>query len=208
MAITLDFTGFYYEKKIELSELDPNPTVKTVTEFAVKKIGDTGGKLILAEFSPAGFLSSAYVEHRSNPATRQKDMAGNPAPAAALPAGIYGFDDSFASINRVQGVQIGFSLSWQYYIFRDGKLISGPSSTSTDRVIVPASQSATATPLEGNEIIRWRLVAIGGLRELIEAQMAELTPSQKSTLMSRVLTEKLTVRETLKAAIAARELPE
>lgn len=111
-------------------------------------------------------------------------------------------------LGRVQGVQIGFSLSWQYYIFRDGKLISGPSSTSTDRVIVPASQSATATPLEGNEIIRWRLVAIGGLRELIEAQIAELTPSQKSTLMSRVLTEKLTVRETLKAAIAARELPE
>jgi hypothetical protein len=52
------------------------------------------------------------------------------------------------------------------------------------------------------------LVAIGGLRELIEAQLAELTPSQKSTLMSRVFTEKLTVRETLKAAIAARELPE
>ena len=62
--------------------------------------------------------------------------------------------------------------------------------------------------MEGNEIIRWRLVAIGGLRELIEAQLAELTPSQKSTLMSRVFTEKLTVRETLKAAIAARELPE
>jgi hypothetical protein len=208
MAITLDFTGFYYQKKIELSELDPNPTVKTVTKFAVEKQGDTGGKLILAEFSPAGFLSSAYVEHRSNPATRQKDTAGNPAPAAALPVGIYGFDDTFASVNRVQGVQIGFSLSWQYYIFREGKLISGPSATSTDRVIVPASQSDTATPLEGNEIIRWRLVAIGGLRELIEAQLAELTPSQKSTLMSRVFTEKLTVRETLKAAIAARELPE
>lgn len=208
MAITLDFTGFFYEKKIELSELGPNPTVKTVTQFAVGKTGDTGGKLIFAEFSPLGFLSSAYVEHRSNPATRQKDLAGNPVPGAALPSGIYGFDDSFASVNRIQGVQIGFSLAWQYYIFRDGKLISGPSSTSTDRVVVPASQSDTSTPLEGNEIIRWRLVAIGGLRELIDAQMANLTPSQKTMLMSRALTEKLTVRETVKAAMAAKELPE
>jgi hypothetical protein len=206
MAITLDFTGLFYEKDIQLSDLGTNPTVKTVTEFAVGKSGNTGGTLIFAKFTPQGFLSSAYVEHRANPATRQKDIAGNPSPAAALPTGIYGFDDTL-STNRIQGVQISFTLAWQYYIFRDGKLISGPSATSTDRVIVPASQSASATPLEGNEIVRWRLVAIGGLRELIEAQMAELTPSQKTMLMSRVLTENLTVRETAKAAMAAKELP-
>lgn len=207
MAITLDFTGLFYEKKVDLSDLAANPTVKTVTDFAVGKTGDTGGKLIFAQFTPRGFLSSAYVEHRANPKTRQKDVDGNPAPAAALPTGVYGFDDAL-STNRIQGVQVSFSLAWQYYILRDGKLISGPSATSTNRVIVPAAQSASATPLEGNDIVRWRLVAIGGLRELIEAQMAELTSSQKTTLMSRVLTENLTVRETAIVAMAAKEIPQ
>ena len=199
MAITLDFTGLFYEKDINLDDLGANPTVKSLTEFAVGKTGNTGGTLIYANFTPRGFLSSAYVEHRANPATRQKDGAGNPAPAAALPTGIYGFDDTL-STNQIEGVQVSFTLAWQYYIFRAGALVSGASAGSTDRVIVPASQSGAATPLEANDIVRWRLVAIGGLQELIETQMADLAASQRTRLMSRVLTEKLTVRETLRAA--------
>jgi hypothetical protein len=52
------------------------------------------------------------------------------------------------------------------------------------------------------------LVAIGGLQELIEIQMTELNPSQRTTLMSRVLKENLTVRETAKAVRDAVERPE
>lgn len=199
MAITLDFTGLFYEVDIKLSDLGASPTVEQLTMFARGKPGTAGGTLIYASFSPRGFLSSAYVEHRSSPTTRQKDVAGNPSPRGALPTGIYGFDDTL-STNRIQGVQVSFSLAWQYYVFRDGKLISGPSATSTDRVIVPASQSATATPLEDNDIVRWRLVAIGGLRELVESEMAELTPSQRAALMGLVVTEKLTVRDTARVA--------
>jgi hypothetical protein len=199
MAITLDFTGLFYEKQFDITELGPSPSVQSLTSLAVGKVGDTGGKLIFAEFNSGGFLSSAYVEHNSNPATRQKDIAGNPAPRAALPIGIYGFNDSLNN-NRIKGVEISFTLSWQYYIFRDGKLISGASANSTDRVIVPATQSASATPLEANDIVRWRLVAIGGLQELIDQKMSEMTPSTRGRLMSRILTERLTVKEIAKAA--------
>jgi hypothetical protein len=207
MAIILDFTGLFYQISINLDDLGPNPTVKDVTEFAVGKPGDTGGMLIRAKFSPEGYLSSALVEHASNPLTRQKDIAGNLKPVEALPTGIYGFTDTL-STNRIPGVEISFTLSWQYYIFRDGKLISGTSATSPYRTIVPASLSATATPLEPNDIVRWKLVAIGGLQELIEIQMTELNPSQRTTLMSRVLKENLTVRETAKAVRDAVERPE
>jgi hypothetical protein len=201
MAITLDFTGLFYEKKFDISELGPSPSVKSLTSFAVGKIGDTGGKLIFAEFNTQGFLSSAYVEHGSNPTTRQKDVAGSPAPKADLPAGIYGFNDTLRT-NRIPGVDVSFTLAWQYYIFRDGALISGVSATSTDRVIVPAAQSASATPLEANDIVRWRLVAIGGLQELIEGKMAEMSPAMRARLMSRILTENLTIKEIARAASA------
>jgi hypothetical protein len=199
MAITLDFTGLFYELKVDVAELDsfqsPQPrTVKKLTEFAVNKLGDTGGTLIYAKFSPGGFLSAAYVEHRSNPRTRQKDPAGNPSPSMALPTGIYGFDDAVRT-NRVTGVQISFSLSWQYYIFRGRELISGVSATSTDRKIIPAEISNSATPLEDNDIVRWKLVAIGGLQELVETGFASMSAERRLAFMARAATEGLTVRD-------------
>lgn len=207
MAITLDFTGLFYELKVNVADLDGflpgNPrTVKKLTEFAVNRVGDTGGTLIHAKFSEKGFLSAAYVEHRSNPRTRQKDSAGNPAPARALPTGIYGFDDTLRT-NKVAGVQISFSLGWQYYIFRGRELISGVSATSTDRTIVPAEKSDSATPLEDNDIVRWKLVAIGGLHELVETGFAAMSAERRLAFMARAAMEGLTVRD-----VASRPLDE
>ena len=199
MAITLDFTGLFYEIKVDVAALDSfqpaQPrTVKKLTEFAVGKLGTTGGTLIYAKFSEGGFLSAAYVEHRSNPRTRQKDSAGAPAPSRALPIGIYGFDDAIRT-NRVTGVQISFSLSWQYYIFRGRELISGVSATSTDRTIVPAEKSISVTPLDDGDIVRWKLVAIGGLNELVETGFASMSAQRRLAFMAQAAAEGLTVRD-------------
>ena len=204
MAVTLDFTGLYYELDVPFDQLGTSPSVRALTEFAVGKQGQTGGKLIFAEFSSKGFLSAAYVEHRATPQSRQKDSSGNPSPSLPLPTGIYGFDDEFRT-NVVEGVQISFSLAWQYYIFRAGQLINGSSGTSTERTIVSATDSGGVTPLEDGDIVRWRLVAIGGLPGLLSFQMAQLGSEQKMDVMSSILTEKLTVRESVRAAAAALE---
>jgi hypothetical protein len=194
--ITLDFTGLFYEIDIPLKDLPKDPTVKDVTLAAVGKNTTHGGNLFYATFDNQGFLSSAFVIHADSPKSRQKNTAGNPKPAdGLLPVGIYGYDDTYEN-NNVPGIQVSFSLAWQYYIFRDGKLISGKTSTSTDRVIVPASESniKPETKLQDGDIVRWKLVAIGGLYELIESKMAKLSPEKKDEFMARVLEEKMTVR--------------
>lgn len=198
-TVTLDFTGLYFETEVDLEAIGENPSVKAITKAALGKSGTTGGKLIHVEFSQRGFLSSAYVEHRSNPVTRQVDEAGMPSPRSALPTGIYGYND-VAPANRVEGVQVSFALNWQYYIFRNRELVNGQSAGSNVRTIVPASNSASETELQSGDIVRWRLVAIGGLPELLETEMASLTDSQKSRVMAEVVTNQMALREALRLA--------
>jgi len=204
-AITLDFTGFFYEIKLDFDSLSPNPTVEDVTTKAIGMTGTYGGTLVKAIFSNRGFLSEVQVDHSSNPVTRQKDTAGSPKPSQPLPAGIYGFkDDPEGKTNRIAGLGVPFLIAFQYYIFRNDKLISGATGRSTQRTIVPARQSNTATQLEPNDIVRWKLVAIGGLPLLADNIYSGMPEDRRNRLKAEASANNMTLRELISGALDAK----
>lgn len=215
--ITLDFTGLYFSTKVEVPDKDlPTTTVKTITEAAEGSTGETGGRLTMVRFSTVpdfeGFLSAAVVEHTSPPRSRQVDEAHKPQPDLELPAGMYGYVDQFVDrsgqvgFTRVPGIEISFALQWQYYVFDSSgtKLKSGPKAKSGNqfdplkRTIVSSAESTKEVILEPNDIIRWRLIAIGGLVEAFERKRAALPEEQRLALESMIRSRRLTPRDALR----------
>lgn len=189
--VLLDITGFYYQIPVKLSDLEAPPTVEAITAAAVDKFGMTGGKLTKATFSepltfpdgtPAssgGFLSLAEVEHLDmHPHSRQHDLDGNEKPpAGSLEKGVYAYDDTASLLKFIAGDgNVSFFAAWQYYIFRGQQLITGNEDGDdlTKRIIVPARRSAIDTPVQAGDVIRWRLVLIGGLQAFIREQIKRL----------------------------------
>ena len=189
-TVTLDFTGLYYSVDIDF-DVEDDPTVEEITQKAVGEMGKTGGELIMAKFSDRGFLSEVMVNFYRSPQSRQT-LDGNPFPGV-LPAGVYGFKDDTA--NPVPGVDVSFSLGWQYYIFRNNKLISIERSGRDTRAIVPSGESNTEFQLENKDLIRWRLIAIGGLADAVFNAKAEMSPHERKQFELEAKRENRTTRE-------------
>lgn len=211
MAITLDFTGLYYEIDFLPADLPKGlgSSVREVTEFAKNKYGKNRGKLTEVVFSDDpdpkrdGYLTTAVVEFdTAPPETRQKFPNGHPSPSRPLPLGRYGYTDN-GVCNRVPGVPGGvdFAIAWQYYILRNGTdLVSGPTPSQiadgevTERTIVPAEQSAGPTPLRDGDVIRWRLVAIGALPNLADEMLRQMPQERAATVIAGAYTNNLGIR--------------
>ncbi|MEM1063487.1 MAG: hypothetical protein AAGJ97_14275, partial [Planctomycetota bacterium] len=132
---TLDITGFYYSLKIDVDDLQEPATVETVTKAAVGKQGDTGGVLVTADFVTGkrpGFLTTLTVDHRGGtPSSRQERPGGNNVkfpPDGTLPSKFYTYSDAGISCRQTDPLRASLSFVWQYYVFREGKLITASGS--------------------------------------------------------------------------------
>lgn len=228
--VLLDFTGFYFQLPIKLSEVEGEPTVKSVTEAAKGKFGSKGGQLTEVVFSdpveseadphglPGGFLSKATVDHSAmTPHSRQIDLKRREKPPAGeLESGVYSYDDGAALLRFIAGDgDVSFFPAWQYYLFRGDELLSAEVDGDdkqdrhdlTRRVIVPANRSAEFTPIEPGDVIRWRLVMIGGLETFLRKIIASMS-EREPRMMQRVVTANTSALEFLSLSVPEEDAEE
>ncbi|MEM9368325.1 MAG: hypothetical protein AAGD07_20210 [Planctomycetota bacterium] len=181
--VTVDIAGFYYSTEFD-NDAIANPTVQQATEGVVNQVGANGrGKLLKAEFNSGGFLNEIAVVFTPDnpPLSRQLKSDGTSRSPEGLPPGLYRYrDEPGKNANSCDGLSNSLTLAWQYYVFRQVALEGGGTAralvnggTGTERRIVAAGQFE----LQDNDLLRWRLIAIGGI--------IEATP--ESALMSNMI---------------------
>lgn len=156
MTIKIDITGFYYRTEIVA---DGIVTVEDAMRRAAAKPSPDGGKLEISS-DLNGFVNKITVEYppTSRPKSGQTD---NP-----RPVGTYSYDDNpLKGGNVISGNgDIDGQLAWQYYVRRAGVTLNA------DRKIIPFNESDTGAigPLQDGDVVTWRLIAIFGLRGMMQ----------------------------------------
>lgn len=196
--ITVDITGFFFSTEFD-DDAVPSPTVQQATEGVVGQAGTNGrGELIKAEFNPAGFLNEiAIVFTQDNPPlSRQLKADGAGRSPQRLPPGLYRYrDEPGKNANSCDSLSNSLTLAWQYYVFREVALEGGGTAralvnggTGTERRIVAAGQFE----LQDGDLLRWRLVAIGGIIEAtpessLMGNMTDIVTNRRGALSTAAL---------------------
>jgi len=198
--ITIDLTGFYFSYKAKVSDILVNAnkvdldtvTVEDVLLAAKGKTGKNGGVLTTVDFSTNSktqkrTLARIEVDFNANnpPRSRQLLPDGSEFPTG-LSAGKYAFDDRKNNQIAVQDTDILFSLAFQYYVFdHKGQLKSGSNRPDDlDRVVYGAGDSTNEFKFEGGELVRYRLVGIGGLENGVINRQKQMDPAQRNQFVA------------------------
>lgn len=178
MAIFVDITGFYYGKKISAEGV---LTVQDAMRVAAESPSPEGGLLTVSS-DLNGFVSKITVVYPPDGTPKSRQDGGS------RPVGTYSYDDSpLNGGNVVPGSgNIEGQLAWQYYVRRGGITLNA------DREIIPFNRSDEGVigSLQDGDVVIWRLVAIFGLRKMMQENIETLeslvvdgaVPSMKSAL--------------------------
>lgn len=180
MAIRLDITGFYYEEDVPFDA--GLTTVLDVMVRAAENPSSLNGGRLSYGLDSKGFVSEIQVRYdaASTPRSRQ-DKSPNDSPfGLERPRGTYRYaDDVLSPRNRVevQGAVPGL-LTWQYYVTdAQGR------PKNNDREITPVVKPLPLALADGDRIT-WRLVAIFGLNQFIDAARQQVVMESKGQPLS------------------------
>ncbi|MBM3956140.1 MAG: hypothetical protein FJ309_16285 [Planctomycetes bacterium] len=185
--IHLDITGFFYRYDADAAGIK---TVFDLMQAAAGKTSGNGGVLSFDAEPGSDFCQTITVDYGagSTPMSRQNGMA--------RPKGRYTYtDDVVTQANRitVPGGVTGVHV-WQYYITDEkGKLKSGADAAGNRKIVGfrVSDQPPYGAKLVDGDTVTWRLVAIFGVADAIDANRELLAKKSMGKPLS------------LKAAMAA-----
>ncbi|MEM1039019.1 MAG: hypothetical protein AAGI12_06065 [Pseudomonadota bacterium] len=184
-TITVDVTGFFYRQEVPFT---PGMNVLDVMKEAEMINNPTQSLNFTAPADDNGnaFVSEITVKFTQQPVSRQKSAAVIPPADLLRPSGTYSYDDNPADANGdfdeakvIKVPSVGgevpqeIFLAWQYYVLGDKKLLSG--GDQGERFIKPMNRSGESPGpivLEPGFEIRWRLVGIAGITDILRKRVA------------------------------------
>lgn len=175
MKITVDITGMYYRTTVEV---DAGASVFDVMTKATQKLSDDGKGLMSFTTSPSKtrenpdgtpmqFVNCIKIVYSDRPVSRQ----GN----GPRVKGTYLFNDDLPTTSSQPGSDILFQLAWQYYITDRFKKIKNLGEDGSREIF--GLENSNIPPknidFEEGDVITWRLVAIFGLVQTAEEEIAK-----------------------------------
>lgn len=156
VKVTLDITGFYFHKEVEVAD---TATVKEVMSEVARATAKSSERFTFSSHttSRGEFCRMIQVDFDDTPNSRQVSQDGRVFGPPTLNPGKYFYDD-MSKENMLNNPQ----LAWQYYIVRESE--GGTVASAVERVIVPFSTSnagdGSVAKLKKGDRIIWRLVGI------------------------------------------------